>query len=238
VLLALVAPLAALACIEYLRSVWWTFAVYHAGVCLVVPFVESKLAGRSWRGHMVMLGLIDPKAADGPDSHDGSWQWLRQAVGLGLVTALVTGGFLVLTRNHFLEGERLQATVAGWGVSPGQVIPMLAVMAFLNAPAEELFWRGYFPGRVAAARPSRRPAPALTIVLPAFLYASYHAVTIGRLVGEPGGVVAMVSGVVAAGLLWGWLRQRTGSVWMPMLSHTGAVLAYLAVHFWLTGGSR
>jgi membrane protease YdiL (CAAX protease family) len=49
-------------------------------------------------------------------------------------------------------------------------------------------------------------------------------------------VVVLTGGVLGAGLVWGWLRQRTRSVWPALLSHTGAVIAYLAVHLWLTRG--
>jgi membrane protease YdiL (CAAX protease family) len=235
-LLALAAPLAVLFGLAYLGSVWWTFAAYHAGVCLVAPLIESRLSGRGWRAHAVMLGLmVGPGIVDDSQGRGGSPRWFRRGIFLGLVTALATGAFLLLTGERFLDEQRLRATFAEWGTPPEQVLPVLAVVALVNAPAEELFWRGYFPGRVAMARPAR-PSLALTIVLPAVLYTSYHAATIGRLVGRPVGVAAMVAGVAGAGLLWGWLRQRTGSVWMPLLSHSGAVLAYLLVYFRVTAG--
>lgn len=233
-LLAVAAPLAVIVGIKYLRSVWWTFAIYQVGICLVAPAIESGLAERSWLQHATMLGLSGPRATDGSGVRDGSPSQLTLAIVLGLVTALVTGVFLVLTRDRFLDPDRLESTLAGWGVSPGQMLTMLAVMAVLNAAAEELFWRGYFPGRVAVGLPASRPPVALTVILPAFLYASYHAATIGHLVREASGVVVMTGGVLGAGVLWGWLRRRTGSVWPPLLSHGGAVLAYLAVHLWVT----
>lgn len=231
-MLAIAAPLAVIVCIVYLHSVWWTFAVYQVGICLVAPALESRLAGRTWREHAALLGLSSPPGSDGGP------RLKNLAVGLGLGTALVTGGFLVLTRDRFLDPERLDATLAGWGVAPEQVVMMLGVMAVLNAAAEEFFWRGYFPGRVAMVRPGSSPAVALTVVLPSVLYASYHAVTISQLVGETMGVVLMTSGVLGAGLIWAWLRRTTGSVWPALLSHSGAVIAYLAVQYWLiaTGG--
>ena len=73
------------------------------------------------------------------------------------------------------------------------------------------------------------------IILPAILYTSYHAATLYFLVGKISGVVVMTAGILAGGLIWGWLRQRTGSVWPPLLCHSGAVIAYLAVYLWLTG---
>lgn len=235
--LAMAAPLAVIVSIQYLRSVWWAFASYQLGFCLVAPVIESRLAGRGWREHARMLGLLHPSAKDGSGDSVGSPRGFRSAIAFGLATALVTGAFLVLTRDRFLDPEHSVATIGSWGVSLGQVPAVLTFMGLLNAPAEELFWRGYFPGRVALARPTQRPPAALTVVLPAILYASYHAATIGSLVGETGGVVAITGGVLGAGLLWGWLRRRTGSVWLPLLSHTGAVLAYVMVHFWLTRGA-
>ena len=232
-LLALAAPVAVIVSIEDLKSVWWTFAIYQVGICLVLPAIESRVKGRSWREHAQLLGLLGARATVGSDRRNGVRAHLQFAAILGIVTALVTGAFLVLTRDRFLDPARLQVTLATWGVSPGQTTAMLAIMAVLNATAEELFWRGYFPGRVTLVQPL---APAATpIVLPAALYASYHAVTISHLVGRAGGVVVMTVGVLGAGLCWGWLRRRTASVWPALLSHGGAVIAYLAVHVWLTG---
>jgi membrane protease YdiL (CAAX protease family) len=230
-LLAIAAPLAVIVSIEWLHSVWWTFATYQVFICLVAPAIESRRNGRSWRDHAALLGLRGRKRTDGGGESSRS---LLLAMVLGLITMLVTGGFLVITHARFLNPSRLDAALAAWGVSSGQVLIVLAIMAVLDAAAEELFWRGYFPGRVELAF-GALPI-ALTVVLPAALYASYHAATIGRLIGDPSGVAVMTGGVLGAGLAWGWLRQRTHSVWPALLSHSGAVIAYLAVHLWLTRG--
>jgi len=234
VLLAVAAPLAVFISIEYLHSVWWTFALYQVSICFVAPAVESRSLGRSGHQHFALLGLVQ-----GSEDLAKARDWRKLAAVLGVATTLVTGSFLVLTRDRFLDPELLDSTLVGWGVPHQQVLTMLVVMAVLNAAAEELFWRGYFPGRVAEARPGAKPPVALTIILPSVLYASYHAATISSLVSETVGVVIMTVGVLSAGLIWGWLRQRTHSVWPSLMSHSGAVLAYLAVHVWITstGGS-
>ena len=177
--LALAAPLAVIVGIGQLQSVWWTFAMYQVGICLVAPAIESWLAGRSWREHSALLGLLGPSDTSGSVNHDGSTRRIGLGIVLGLATAAVTGTFLVLTHDRYLDPQ--------------------------------------------------------TVILPAVLYSSYHAATIGHLVGNIIGVVLMTGGVLGAGLIWGWLRRSTGSVWPPLLSHGGAVLAYLAVHFWLVG---
>jgi len=241
IFLAVIAPVVVVACIEVLHSAWWTFALYQMGICLVFPAIESRLKGRSWRDHAEMLGLVQGRDEFGKGSGDsvarsgtGVRHPMGVAVALGVGTAVATAAFLLLTRDRFLDPERLEATVSGWGVPPEQILLALGFMAVVNAPAEELFWRGYFPGRIARIHSHRRPPLWLAVFLPAFLYASYHVATISRLVGTLPGTLWMAGGVLGGGLLWGWLRWRTGSVWPALLSHSGGVLAYLAAHFWLT----
>jgi membrane protease YdiL (CAAX protease family) len=230
-LLAIAAPLAVVICIFWLHNVWWVFATYQAAICLVAPAIESRRSGRSWREHAALLGLRRERTPGDSMERVGSVRGI--SVVLGLATALVTAAFLVLTRDRFLDATRIAHTLANWGVSSSKVPVVLGIMAVLNAAAEELFWRGYFPGRVMLA--SASPSRVLTVFIPATLYASYHAATIGQLVGGTSGAVLMTSGVLGAGLLWGWLRQRTGSVWPALMSHSGAVIAYLTVQLWLTG---
>jgi CAAX protease family protein len=230
--LAFSAPMAVIIGIELLRSVWWTFALYQGVICLISPAIESRVNGRGWREHAILLGLVEGAETGTPSR--GQRSRLLLAGALALVTALVTGGFLVLTHDLFLAPDRLDATITGWGVSSKRVPAMLAVMGMLDAAAEELFWRGYIPGRVAWTRPDKAGSTVLTILLPAVLYASYHAVTIGHLVDKGEGAIIMTGGVLGAGVFWGWLRHRTGSVWPPLLSHAGAVLAYLAIDVWLS----
>jgi membrane protease YdiL (CAAX protease family) len=230
-LLAITAPLAVIVCIFWLHSVWWVFATYQVAICLVAPAVESRRSGRSWREHAALLGLRREHTPGGATELKSNVRAI--SVLLGLATALVTAGFLVLTRDRFLDATRIQHTLANWGVSASNVPALLGIMAVLNAAAEELFWRGYIPGRVKLV--SASPSRLLTVVIPATLYSSYHAATIGHLVGNTGGAVLMTAGVLGAGLFWGWLRQRTHSVWPALASHSGAVIAYLAVQLWLTG---
>ena len=159
-----------------------------------------------------------------------------------MATFAVTGIFLLLTREIFLDPERLAAITYGWGISTRQTPWLLAALVVLNAPAEELFWRGYLHTRlvppasdgsassVAGRGPRRSAVPWVVIALLAVGYASYHALTVGRLVPTAGKAALMFSGILAAGLFWGWLRQRSGSVWPALLGHWGAVAAYAAVY--------
>jgi membrane protease YdiL (CAAX protease family) len=231
--LSITAPVAVVLCLVVWRSVWLTILVYQVGICLLAPAVDSLVGRRlSWAQYLRLLGLTGP----------GQRAGLRLGAFLAVVTFAVTAGFLMLTREVFLDPERLAAITHGWGISTRHVPWLLAVLVVLNAPAEELFWRGYLHTRLvppasdgtasaAAGRGARRNvATWVVIALLAVGYASYHALTVGRLVPTAGSAALMFGGILAAGLLWGWLRQRSGSVWPALLGHWGAVAAYAAVY--------
>lgn len=236
--LSFFAPVSVVFCLLVLRSVWWTLAVYQVGICLIFPCLESILTRKTWRHHVQILGLVSVarpgKSTTLSGSFSGLFSGFVPALVLGLASALVTGAFLVLTRETFLSPEHLQSSLATWGVVPKQSAGLLLTFALINAPAEELFWRGYLPGRLAHQGFQPHQMKILTIFLPALLYTSYHAVTISHLFDNTAALSIMISGILMAGLVWGWIRQRTGSVWPALLSHSGAVLAYLGYYFWIT----
>jgi membrane protease YdiL (CAAX protease family) len=230
VILLIAAPAAVMFCLEFLHSAWLTLLVYQFGICLVIPALDS-VAGRglSWAEHAEMIGLGGP----------GAGRALRWGAVVAIATATACGGALWLWGDVFLDPQRIRTILSGWGVTPRQTAWLYAIVALVNAPAEELFWRGYLHARwVPAPRPERSPRAAspqppvvrhagASIAILAVGYTSYHLLTIARLIPSLTGAITASGGVLAAGLFWGWLRQRTGSVWPALLSHAGAVAAYL-----------
>ena len=229
--LSFFAPVSVIFCLNVLHSVWWTLVVYQLGCCLIFPAVESTVRKKSGVDHLQILGLVQVEHVR-PGIRFGSPFLL--SLGAAFSTALITGAFLWLTKDSYLSAHQLGESLSHWGVEKPQMAVLLVIMALLNAPAEELFWRGYLPGRMGGGHSKDSRNLGLAIVLPATLYASYHLVTLGSLVSSTLGATLMFLGVWFAGMFWGWLRQRTGSVWPPLMSHWGAVLAYLGVHYWLT----
>lgn len=215
-ILAVLAPLSVLFGLQVLHSVWWTFLLYHVVFCLVFPALESHGRGLNWPKHADLMGL-----RGGIPYTAAIW---------GVITALITFCVLLLLRDALIPLKQIEITLVAWSVQPEQSAQMLLLMVLLNAPAEELFWRGYLPGRVALAYPKIKFVRPTVLVISALMYTSYHAATVGQLVDHKVGPVAMVTGILGAGLFWGWLRWRTGSIWAPLLSHLGAVMAYTLFH--------
>ena len=231
--LSITAPVAVVLCLVVWRSVWLTILVYQVGICLLAPAIDSLVRRRlNWAQYLRLLGLT------GLDQRAG----LRLGACLAVATFAVTGIFLVLTREIFLDPERLATITHGWGVSTRQMPWLLAVLVVLSAPAEELFWRGYLHTRlvppasdgtaiaIAGGEPRQSVVAWVVIALLAVGYASYHALTVGQLVPTAGKAALMFGGILAGGLFWGWLRQRSGSVWPALLGHWGAVAAYAVVY--------
>jgi len=208
------APLAVVAGLTLGRSVWAVFAIYHVGICLILPWVRERLgSGTSWADHLRHLGLQN---------------YLGRGILLGLGTAaLVLASFFALGQG-VLDREIVDGALAAWGVPVAHQKMVALFMLVVNGPAEELCWRGYLHHRLADW-PARTGALAAT----SLGYASYHAVTVHLLIGHVAWAAAVFLGVAAAGFGWGWLREKTGSVWPALMSHLGATWAYVYIWHYL-----
>jgi membrane protease YdiL (CAAX protease family) len=195
-----------------LGSVWWTFALYHGVVCLLLPLTHALLVRRvGFREHLRDIGLVPLRL------HPGSL--------FGLALALATVAGLSLGRAVLLT-SRIDLVLASWQAPPERIPLLLTCMLAGNGAAEELYWRGWLHRRL-----EHWPRRAAAIALAAAAYASYHAVTIGAFVADPLLIVALLAVVFGAGLFFGWLRERWSSVWPPLLAHTGATAGYVLAYW-------
>lgn len=256
-LLMILAPATVVVTLLVLHNVWATFACYHLGICVLVPLLWARLRERrSLADHLSDLGLAGTPS--------------RQAMVVGVLAGVIPGAAtvagLMLWDDVFLGGARVQDALAGWGVPPGGLRPVLIFMLVGNGLCEELLWRGYIQGRFgrpASLAPPGRLGPSarlgrrqqhqpftgrpqrgetrtrlgpLTIFLIALCYASYHAVTVALLVRVVWVTVLFTLVVLATGCFWGWLRERYGTVWPAVLSHGGATAGYMIVCWVQVGG--
>jgi len=225
--LAAAAPLTVVVTLGLLGSVLWTFALYHLAICLVLPAVDSLVRrGIAPADHLRLLGATGPRARGGI------------VVGLALapVFAAASLGALALARAWLPPSERIAAVLQSWGATPARLPVLTALFAAGNGPAEELFWRGWVQGRLR-----QRWGPAAAVGLAAAFYCAYHAYTLTRLLGAAAPGLVVIGGVLlvaAAGAVWGWLREVTGSVWPAVIGHTAATAAYVAGYWvWLAPGA-
>lgn len=217
-LLMLVAPLTVAVTLLWAHSVWLTFAVYHLGVCLLAPAVMARADGtRGLRAHLADIGVLTRPG-----------RRFRRGLRSGLLCGVLMGtGTLVafnLAGDTLLRRADLAGVLAQWGVGPGQLPQLFAVMLLGNAFAEELFWRGWVHGRFASW-----PARGTAIGITAALYTSYHMLTAALLTRSATATALFTVAVFGAGCIWGWLREKHGTVWPAVLGHAGATAGYMAV---------
>ena len=130
----------------------------------------------------------------------------------------------------FYASLHLGFTVPAALIVPGSSIFNWIIYNFIAvAFFEELFFRGYLQGRLAEYAKSSfigaRKVFWLPVVAAAFLFALAHvAVDL-----DPARIA-----VFFPGLLFGWLRAKTGSLLAPILSHGSAnLLSMLLIRFML-----
>ena len=126
--------------------------------------------------------------------------------------------------DSLLANHNIPEVLTAWGATQSNLPLLFWFMVLINAPAEELYWRGFVHTELAGRRP-RFPA----ILLTAACYASYHGVTVYLLVANLPVALLFMTAILVAGIGWGYLREKTGSVWPALLGHAGAVIGYMVV---------
>jgi len=163
-------------------------------------------------------------------------------VGVPLIAfvAMILGSALGLIRLDFASYSGLDAAMAASGQNvPGLSIEMIVLINVLTLPiaivsssfaafGEELGWRGWL-------LPNLRPLgtwPAL--LLTGAIWGLWHSpiILLGYNYGRTDllGVLMMTAWCILLGVIFGWLRLRTASVWPAVIAH-GALNA--ATTTWL-----
>jgi len=128
-----------------------------------------------------------------------------------ILLPLAVGGFELYLRTGVPVPVPVPAPEALAGVTLGEwSLYQFAVVA----PFEELFFRGYIQGRLDQACRSANRSAAFTLWVPivgsAACFGVAHVAVDRSLAG---------AGVVIPGLLFAWLRAKSGSLVAPTLSH-------------------
>jgi len=209
--------------IAHFTTPWADMATVPAVAIGLLLLVRSR--GLGW----AELGL-------GREHWRSGARYALAAVGL-VLTVIVLGALLPWTRPMFLNNH--YATVSGALVASMIIIPLQTVIP------EELAFRGVLHGAMDRAWGFRGVAAAGSLLFGLWHIASSMGLTSGnvgftRVLG--GGVLGMLAGIAlavlataAAGFVFTWLRQRSGSLIAPIALHwslngMGAVAAALVWH--------
>lgn len=126
---------------------------------------------------------------------------------------------LLIGLGTFLGGAAIAIPMAvflykGTDINPQRILswlPYLLVFVLVNAAYEELLFRGIFLRKLEPFF-GRFLANLLTAIVFAF---SHSAVTYSS------DILLFLSGALVSALAWGWLMQKTDSLWGSILFHAG-----------------
>ncbi|MGG1663144.1 CPBP family intramembrane glutamic endopeptidase [Brevibacillus sp. NRS-1366] len=100
------------------------------------------------------------------------------------------------------------APLASW-----TVIFLALLFALINAPLEELLWRGVFPDHFPHH-------PVLGFLYPTICFGLWHfAPALAKDSGMDGGLLSFAGGAFFMGSLWGWYAYRYKTILPTTVSH-------------------
>jgi len=205
-------PAAVAAGLLLFKSAALTFVLFHGGVCLLVPVADMLLNRISPGSFLRSCGLRKTPGKLFPSLLWGS-----------LAFALVYLFFAVF-HEAIWDSAGISGVINSWGINRMNPVLFVSMMVLGNAFLEEFFWRGYIVYKL-----SNRVGSRSVILISAAFYTSYHTITTGVLFSLSYAAVSTVS-VFAAGVLWGSVRLRTGSLLFPFVTHLFVDLAVMAAY--------
>ncbi|WP_338887513.1 CPBP family intramembrane glutamic endopeptidase [Rhodococcus sovatensis] len=209
--------------IAHFTTVWASVATVPIAAMVLVALTRRR--GLGW----AELGLSPKQWKTGSI-------YALAAVGL-VVTVVAIGALLPITRPFFMADR--YATVSAALVASMIVIPLQTVIP------EELAFRGVLHGTLGRIYGARGVFAAGSLLFGLWHIASSLGLTAGNvglsnflgggLFGQIVGIVAAVLATAAAGLVFTWLRNRSGSLIAPIALHwslngIGALAAALVWH--------
>ena len=210
--LMFLAPAAVAAGLILFKSVTLTFVLFHGVVCLLVPLIDMALHRISLSQFLRNCGLRSDRGR------------LLSSLLWGLSAFAVVYLFFALFHRAIWDSTGISGVISSWGIQRMNPVIFFSMMVLGNAFLEEFFWRGYVVYKLSS-RVRRRTV----ILLSAAFYASYHTITTGVLFSLSYAVVSTVS-IFAAGVLWGTVRMKTGSLLFPVVTHLFVDLAVMAAY--------
>jgi membrane protease YdiL (CAAX protease family) len=212
-ILASLAPLAVFVGLLVFKNAFITFLLFHGFVCIGIPVIDLFVVKRYNHSDAAKsLGLVSNRNA------------IKVGACSGFVSLIVIVLFFYIFQDHVIKVDEMQSLLESWSIRKDHIFILLFVMIFANSVLEEVYWRGYIFGRMEA-----HFGATSVIILSSLFYASYHYVTTANLFSVQIGVLFTVV-IFLAGIFWGTIRKRFGSLYASIISHLLVDLAIMIIY--------
>ena len=178
--------------------------------------------------------------------HIRSWRFylLAWLLPLAVVAAITAQAVVLGIAEPDFTLERASATeiagsrVEGLGDLAWLVVPQVMILAIVATPilwGEEFGWRGYLQLRILVGR------PVAAAVVTGIIWAIWHFPITLRGYNYPEqpllGSLIFVGITVPLSYLFGWLREKTGSIWAASLAHASTNAIGSLAMLWFAGAA-
>lgn len=192
------------------------------GLQLFESVAVTFLLFYGWLLGVPLLGKAFPK-----ERMNVSKEGILLGVASGLVFFIFIFGGMLFFHEYLLDVEELRALLVAWGFIGPAEIWLILVLLLLNPVLEEVYWRGYMFEKV---RNTGNAAKAIAVT--GVFYTLYHVLTTMQLFEVAYTLVAVIP-VLIAGLFWGYVRERTGSITATIIGHALGDLGIVCVYWFM-----
>lgn len=144
-------------------------------------------------------------------------------VSLGLVSMIIIGVTYLFLRES-IDWSAIRASMESRGIIETTFIMVFLYIMFGNSLLEEYFFRGVVHHQMSSI--SRVSAYAFS----ALMFSLYHVTIFGTWFS--GWILGLaLFGLIAGGVFFSWLYERTGGIWSAWIFHIFADLAILIIWY-------
>jgi membrane protease YdiL (CAAX protease family) len=191
--------------LQLFGSVVFTFLLFYSWL-LLVPIIDRAFPRESFL--LTKQGLL-------------------VGVGSGLLFFLFIFGGLNWLHIYFLDIDQLRVLLIEWGFSGAGEIWLMLVLLIANPILEEVYWRGYMHEKLR-----KNGSSMYTICITATFYTLYHLLSVVPIFQGVYSIAAVLP-VLAAGLFWGYIREKTGSIAATIVGHGLSDLGIVCVYWFI-----
>lgn len=206
---------------NFLRLIGPTVMIF-IGLQLAGSVVVTFLLFYSWLLGVPLIDKAFPKER---------MKVTKAALVLGIISGLlffvfIYGGLSWL-HVYLLDIEALRALLVDWGFTGPGEIGLVLVLLILNPVLEEVYWRGYMFEKLRV-----KGSAVHAISMTAAFYTLYHVLSVIHIF-QAGYTLVAVIPVLIAGLFWGYIRERTGSITAAIIGHGLGDLGIICVYWFI-----
>ncbi|WP_078546655.1 CPBP family intramembrane glutamic endopeptidase [Litchfieldia alkalitelluris] len=200
--------------LHFFGSVPITFLMFYGWLILIPILYKRKNKGFLRKTTMI--------------TRDKIWNSLFIGALSGTIFFVFIFGGLFWLHDYFLDIVYVQGILKDWGFTGKAIYGLIFVLLVLNPILEENYWRGFIHQELLI----KKIKTGHVILITSFFYTLYHFLSVIPMFQWPLNVVAVLP-VFVAGVFWGWIREKTGTLLTPIISHILADLGIMCVYWFI-----